>query len=304
MTRRRLSPFVRPPGDDNARVLAQRALNGRSQLRAHALARHGDQIMRRAARCDLEITIYRSLEVETFEFAVDQYRSRTIGLQHHSSTKLGKLDLARGRGRRAGTRAQPGAIAGARGQTEIARSSAADASIDALRFGDDGEPAIGDPDCLGVADQQKAAFAQGEMEDGDDLRLRLGQKVDQKVPARNEVETRERRVRQHVLHREHDVGAQFGRDPVEVILPGEKSGQSFWRNVGLDRIGIEAVASARHCVRVDVAGEDLQFDVALRGVDLLAKQHGEGIGLLAGTAAGDPDPATADPARDRAQGRE
>ena len=54
--------------------------------------------------------------------------------------------------------------------------------------------------------------------------------------------------------------------------------------------GIEAVASARHRVRVDVAGEDLQFDVALRGVDLLAKQHGEGIGLFAGAAAGDPDP--------------
>ena len=53
--------------------------------------------------------------------------------------------------------------------------------------------------------------------------------------------------------------------------------------------GIEAVASARHRVRVDVAGEDLQFDVALRGVDLLAKKHGEGIGFFAGTATGDPD---------------
>ena len=54
--------------------------------------------------------------------------------------------------------------------------------------------------------------------------------------------------------------------------------------------GIEAVASDRHRIRVDVAGEDLQLDVALRDVDLLAKQHGEGIGLFAGTATGDPDP--------------
>ena len=55
-------------------------------------------------------------------------------------------------------------------------------------------------------------------------------------------------------------------------------------------VGIEAFASARHRVRIDVAGEDLQFDVALRGVDLLAKKHREGIGLLAGAATGDPDP--------------
>ena len=131
-----------------------------------------------------------------------------------------------------------------------------------------------------------------------------GQKVDQKVPARNEIETREWRVGEHVMHREHDARAQLGRDPVEAILLGEKCGQSLWRHIGLDRVGIEAFTSARHRVRVDVAGEDLQFDVALRGVDLLAKKHGERIGLFAGTATGDPDLAAAGPAGDRAQGRE
>ena len=91
------------------------------------------------------------------------------------------------------------------------------------------------------------------------------------------------------MHREHDVRAQLGRDPVVAILFGEKSSQSFWRHAGLDRVGIEAFTSARHRVRVDVAGKDLQFDVALRGVDLLAEKHGEGIGLFTGTATGDPD---------------
>ena len=128
------------------------------------------------------------------------------------------------------------------------------------------------------------------MEYGDDLRLRLGAQVDQKVAARNEVETRERRVRQHVLHGEHDAGAQLGRHPVGMILPGEERRQTIRRDVGLDRLRIEAVASDRHRIRVDVAGEDLQLDVALRDVNLLAKQHGERIGLFAGTAAGDPDP--------------
>ena len=184
----------------------------------------------------------------------------------------------------------PCSFAGAGRQADVAESAAANASIEPLGFGDDGEPAVGGADGFCIAEKQEAAFAQGKMEDGGDLRLRFGAQVDQKVAARNEVETRERRVRQHVLHREHDAGAQLGRHPVGMILPGEKRRQSTWRDVGLDRLGIEAVASDRHRVRVDVAGEDLQLDVALRDADLLAKQHGEGIGLFAGTAAGDPDP--------------
>ena len=228
--------------------------------------------------------------METFEFAVDQHRRRTVGLQHHSSAKLGKVGLARRRLGRSGKRTHPCSFAGAGRQADVAEPAAANASIEALGFGDDGEPAVGGADCLRIAEKQQAAFAQGKMEDRGDFRLRFGAQVDQKVAARNEVETRERRVRQHVLHREHDAGAQIGRHPVGMIFPGEKCGQSTWRNVGLDRLGIEAFTSDRHRVRVDVAGEDLQFDVAFRGVDLLAKQHGEGIGLFAGTATGDPDP--------------
>ena len=177
-------------GHHDSRILAQRPLNGRSQLRAHALARHRDQIIDGAARYDLEITIHGPLEVETFEFAVDQHRGGTIGVQHHPSTKLGKLDLARRRGRRAGTRAQAGAVGGVRRQGEIARPGAADATVNALRLGNGDEPAVGDADRLGVADEQKSAFAQREVDDGDDLGLRLRQEVDQKVPARYEIETR------------------------------------------------------------------------------------------------------------------
>ena len=243
-----------------------------------------------AARRHLEIAIYRPLEVETFEFAVDQHRGRTVGLQHHSSAKLGKLGLARRRLGRSGKHAQPRSIAGAGRQADVAGPAAANASIEALGFGDDGEPVLGGPDGLRIAEQQQAAFAQGKMEDRGDFRLRFGAQVDQKVAARNEVETRERRVRQHVLHREHHAGAQLGRDPVGMIFSREKRGQSTGRNVGLDRLGIEAFTSARHRIRVDIAGEDLQFDVAFRGVDLFTKQHGEGIRLFPGTATGDPDP--------------
>ena len=158
-----------------------------------------------------------------------------------------------------------------------------------MRLGNCDESTVGDADRLGISDEQKSAFAQREVDDGDDLGLRLGQEVDQKVPARYEIETREWRVGEHVVHSEHDVRPQFGRDAVAVILLGEKPRQSFPRHVRLDRFGIEAIASARYRVGIDVGREDLQFDLAFRGVDLLAKQHGERIGLLAGTAAGDPD---------------
>src|SRR6202020_1505300 len=260
-------------GHDDSRILVQRALNGRSQLRTHALARHCDHIIDRAARYDLEIAIYRSMKVETFEFAVDQNRSRTISLQHQPSTKLGKLDLARRRGGPR-TSAQAGAVADVRGWTKITRSGTPDAAVNALRFRNDGEPAVGHPDRLSLADQQKAAFAQREVDDGDDLGLRLRQKVDHKVTARNEIETREWWVGEHVMHREHNARAQLGRDPIEAILLGKKLGQSLCRHIGLDRVGIEAFTSARHRVGIDVGREDLQFEVALRGIDLLTKKHG------------------------------
>ena len=168
-----------PAGHDDARVVAQRALNGRLQLDAQALARHGDQVVRRAARRDLEIAIDGSLEVETFELAVDHHRGRTISLQHHSAAEFGKVGLARRRLGRSGDDAHPCSFAGARRQADVAESAAADASIEALGFGDDGEPAVGGAEGFRIAEKQKAAFAQGKMEDRGDLRLRLGAQVDQ-----------------------------------------------------------------------------------------------------------------------------
>ena len=60
------------------------------------------------------------------------------------------------------------------------------------------------------------------MEQGEDFGLGLGQEVDQQVPAGNEVEPRERRIGQHVMHRENDARAQLGRDPVAAIFPVKK----------------------------------------------------------------------------------
>jgi hypothetical protein len=127
------------------------------------------------------------------------------------------------------------------------------------------------------------------MKQGKDFGLGFGQEVDQEVPARNAVQTRERRIGQNVLHREDDTCTQLGRDPVAAIFHSKEASQPCRRDFDLDRLRIETFASTRDGLGIDVARENLQFDLALRFIDLLAQQHGEGVGLLAGTAAGDPD---------------
>ena len=53
--------------------------------------------------------------------------------------------------------------------------------------------------------------------------------------------------------------------------------------------GIEALARAGDRIGIDVGGEDLKLDVARCRRDLLAKEHGKGIGFLARAASRDPD---------------
>ena len=59
---------------------SQRALYRRPQLCLYALARHRDDVARRAAGGDLEVSVGGSLEVLTLEFGVDQHRSRAVGV--------------------------------------------------------------------------------------------------------------------------------------------------------------------------------------------------------------------------------
>ena len=85
--------------------------------------------------------------------------------------------------RRSGARAQARVFGDAKRQAEFPWTVAAHTPIETRRLGDDDEPFLGGPDRLGIADQQKAAFLQGEMEQGDDSGLGLGQEIDQQVPA-------------------------------------------------------------------------------------------------------------------------
>ena len=57
-----------------------------------------------------------------------------------------------------------------------------------------------------------------------------------------------------------------------------------------DRLWITSLTGDSDRILVDIRGEDLQLHVPFRRRDFLENEHGEGICLLAGAAAGHPDP--------------
>ena len=139
-----------------------------------------------------------------------------------------------------------------------------------------------------AAKQQNAPRVQSEVEHGNRFGLRLGVKIDEEVAARNHVETRERRVRQQILHGEDHATAQFRRRPVTALVLNEETGQPRLGDIILDRRRVEALTRGGDRVRVDVRSEDLQFDVELRRRKRFEEEHGDGIGLFAGAASGNP----------------
>ena len=154
---------------------------------------------------------------------------------------------------------------------------------------DDLETAVDLARCFRVAQKQYSAVAQREVKHRDHLRLRFRQQIDQQIAARHQVDAGERRVGQHILHREDHGRAQLGRDAIFVPLLVEKPCQTFRRHIGLDGGRVQPVPRAGHRVRIDIGGKHLKFDRVARRRDLLVEQHGEGICLLAGAATGDPD---------------
>ena len=61
------------------------------------------------------------------------------------------------------------------------------------------------------------------------------------------------------MNREDHAVTQFAGDLVAVLVSREESRQSVWRDIRLDRVGIEPVARESHGVPVDVRGENLKL---------------------------------------------
>ena len=121
-----------------------------------------------------------------------------------------------------------------------------------------------------------------------DFVLRFRLQIDEEIAAANEINVGEGRVSQYIVNREDDAVAQFMGDLVAVLISGEELRQPVWRDIRLDRIGIEPVARESHGVPVDVRGEDLKPRRPFQLLEGLQEQHGYGIGLFTCAAARTP----------------
>jgi hypothetical protein len=114
--------------------------------------------------------------------------------------------------------------------------------------------------------------------------------IDEEIAAADEVQSRERRIARHVLTREETQIAYVLRDAVLVVVPGEEALEAFSRDFVQ---GIRVVrARARLLQRrfTDIRPENLDRRRRLDVTEILEKGDGDGVGLLAGRAAGHPDP--------------
>ena len=86
--------------------------------------------------------------------------------------------------------------------------------------------------------------------------------IDQEVPARDQIEVRERRIPDHIVVREQHERAELLADPVAAWLLDEEPGQPFGRDVGRVGQGVEAFARRGKRVGVDVGGKSCRVSGA------------------------------------------
>ena len=91
------------------------------------------------------------------------------------------------------------------------------------------------------------------------------------------------------MDREQDDVAQFLPDPVAFPLTNKEAPEPLLADIGLDRRGIAALPADGERARVEIGAEDLDRGPGVATACLLEKQHRDGVGLLAGRAATDPD---------------
>ena len=141
--------------------------------------------------------------------------------------------------------------------------------------------------------QQVAAGLQRVMEGAQQTLLQFRIQVDQQVAARHQVHARERRVLDGTVRREHAHLADWlDHAPVVALLP-EPAFLALRRNARQWRL-VTSRARGVDRVIVDIGGEDLHPGGAALATIIVAhgllQGDGDGIRLLAGGAAGHPDP--------------
>ncbi len=143
---------------------------------------------------------------------------------------------------------------------------------------------------LGGTEQKESSGIQAVVERPEQALLGVGLQVDQEIPAGDEIDAGEGRVVQHVLDREDHEVSQLLPDAIEPILSDEKLGEPRGADVRRDALGIAPRASDLDRRRVEVRGEQLDFQVLLQLAQGLEQEDDQRIGLLTRRTARDPDP--------------
>ena len=227
---------------------------------------------------------------QSFIFFVDQDGRRREGFQQMLRGKILEID-AGCHSPEGGSDSRGQALSdhGARTKIDVARTACAEMAVDPLLLVERFEALRELANRLGPAEKKHASRTQSEMKQRKDLLLGAGPQIDQKVPAGNEIEPRERRVGEQVLDREHHGFAQIAHHPVSFAFPRKKPGQALLAHSSRGFRSIKARAGKRDGMGIDIGRKDLKLDVVLRSLDRFQKKHGERIDFLAGAAAGHPN---------------
>jgi hypothetical protein len=145
-------------------------------------------------------------------------------------------------------------------------------------------------DALGGAEKQHALRTKRVVERPQDPTLSHIVQVDEEIATADKVQSREWRIVCHILPRKETDIANLLGNAVIVVLPDEESVEAFSRDFVQ---GIRVVhAGARLLQRrfADIGPKDLDPGRRLATVEVFEKSNREGVGLLAGRAAGHPDP--------------
>ena len=177
------------------------------------------------------------------------------------------------------------------GDFDTRRPADADAAVDPPFFGNRLEQVDAVPDGFSRAQEEAPAFAQGEVEQGDDLPLDFRIQVNQEIAAGDEILPGKRRIGRQVVRGEDDPGPDVLHDLAATVTADKESLHPLGGDMAGDRLfRIGAGPGGREGVRIVVRGEDLKADLLAGGLDPLGQQDRQAVGFLARRAAWNPDP--------------
>ena len=276
------------------RLAAHRRLaQGRGQITPQPFAGHLQDVQAGFTRGRFQVLAGAAVKVEDVAVLVDEHAARGVLLEKGPLGQLARLQPALAARPRGG----PGrpAVRRRRQEPRGGRAPCARPVIPALiqlRLPVQHREEVRElAHALGSAQAQQAARVQRIVEEGEELPLQVRAHVDEQVAAADQVEPGERGIRDHVLLGEDQRVADALLDAVGGAFRflGEEAGQAFRRDVGGDAGRVRAGAGLLDGLAVDVGAEGLHPETVPQRLHLLLEQDGDGVGLLAGGAAGHPD---------------